>query len=613
MPSMNQVAAKLFNNLHSQNNFQAASKVKPGQILAGKVVKLYPDQKASIQFGGKQMIAQLEAPLTANGKYWFQVATVGEVIRLKVISNRTAADQSSQGIAALLEELGIKNTKERTALLSQLLSKKLPFQKETILQAFQLMEGQGNKSAARSLIVEMISRKLPLTESVLQAVQAKKQQQFGVLLADNQFLLSGDKVSQTLREALTNRLNGFTYQKSDPLMELLQTEIQEERKRGETTLLQVLRKSGVVNESTTNSEVLNSWKTSQSSTGQMNATPALYMEPREVAKGLHQLQQMQLSHSKSFQELLVSLTDLAESQVKAELTSVEKQKMASLQNQLSKSDFLSSISTHLPQKFTEAIRQLIVNDLPARENIELVRQVIDRQLPKTSANLLLQLLSDSTEGQTLLLSDPKQYFLRKLEQVFLFSGVNHENNLLNNQLAEMPMKEQTLKSILLQAIYDGGNKTPEKFEGLLHYLNGLQLTHHQETVNTVQVHLMLPGDHIGVQNDIQIDFEGNKDETGKINPDFCHIVFYLDLEKMKETVIDMQIQKRMVRITVFNENQQLEKLFPLLKNKLHEGLEKLDYHLTSVQWKPFEESDTGSLVQAAQTEWNRKQGVDFRI
>ncbi|QTM99398.1 hypothetical protein ERJ70_08835 [Sediminibacillus dalangtanensis] len=613
MPSMNQAASKLFNTLHSQKIYQTAAKVKPGQILAGKVVKLYPDQKASIQFGGKQIIAQLEAPLTANGKYWFQVATVGEVIRLKVLSNKVTSDQSSQGIAALLEELGVKNTKDRTALVGQLLSKKIPFQKETILQAFQLMDGQGNKTEARSLIVEMISRKLPLTSPVLQAVQAKKEQQFGALLAETQHLLEESAVSSATREALTNRLNGFTYQKNAPLMNLLQTAVQEELKRGDTNLFQMMKKAGVITDSTTFTEWQNTWKTSQSSSGQMNGSLVIQAEPHEVIKGLHQLQQMQLTLSKSYQELLVALTDLAENQAKGELSPLEKQKMASLQTQLVKSDFLSSIPTRLPHKYSEAIHQLIVNESPDRESIDVVRQVIDRQLPKSSANVLLQLLSDTTEGQTMLLTDPKQYFLRKLEQVFLFSGVNHENNLLKDQLVEMPIKEQTLKSILFQALSDSGSKTAEKLDGLLHYLNGLQLTHSQETVNTVQVNLMLPGDHIGVKKDIQIDFEGNKDETGKINPDFCHIVFYLDLEKMKETVIDMQIQKRMVRITVFNENQRLENLFPLLKSKLQQGLENLDYHLTSVQWKPFEESNICSPVQAAQTELDRTQGVDFRI
>ncbi|SDL74624.1 hypothetical protein [Sediminibacillus halophilus] len=613
MPSLNQAAAKLFSALHSQKTFQTAAKVKPGQILAGKVVKLYPDQKASIQFGGKQIIAQLEVPLTVNGKYWFQVATVGEVIRLKILSNKVTSDQSGQGISALMEELGIKSTKDRSALLSQLLSNKIPFQKETILQAFQLMEGQANKLEARSLIVEMISRKLPLTSSALQAIQAKKDQQFGALLADTQDLLDKSAVAPATREALTNRLNGFTYQRNAPLMELLQTAVKEEWERGDTNLFQILKKAGVITDSTSYTDWQNTWKLSQSPSGQMNASPAIQEESHQLIKELHQLQQMQLTLSKSFQELLVSLTDLAENQVKGELPPLEKQKMASLQTQLLKSDFLSSIPTHLPQKYVDAIRQLIVNEVPNRENIDAVRQVIDRQLPTPSANVLLQLLSDSIEGQTLLLSDPKQYFLRKLGQVFHFSGINHEHNLLKDQIAETSIKEQTLKSILLQSFSDSGSKLTEKVDGLLHYLNGLQLTHHQETVNTVQVNLMLPGDHIGIKNDIQIDFEGNKDETGKINPDFCHIVFYLELEKLKETVIDMQVQKRMVRITVFNEHQQLETLFPLLKPELQEGLEKLDYHLTSVQWKAFEESDTSSPVQAAQTELDRTQGVDFRI
>ncbi|WP_053219685.1 hypothetical protein [Virgibacillus senegalensis] len=612
MSSMSRTAANLFHALQKPANVQAAVKMKPGQILAGKVMKLYPDQKASIQFGGRNIVAQLEAPLTANGKYWFQVATVGEVIRLKVLSSRTTAEQSSQGIAALLDELGIKNTKDRTALLNQLVTKKIPFQKETLLQAFQLMEEQMDKQAARSTIVEMISRKLPMTVSVLQALQAKKAEGFGNLLADVQNKLTGLQLPSEMREALSIRLNGFTYQKNTPLFQLLQMFIDDEAGKGNSDIYQLLKKAGIVTDSGSFTDLQKSLKQAQTPLGQSEVLPSLQKASPEVVKELQQLQRMQLPLSAKFMEQLSSLTELSERKINGDLLPSGQQRMEVLRTQLSRSDFFSMLSTQLPKRYVNALQELTLGT-PSPQDIDAVKQVIDRQLPSGSVNLLAHLLSDSSEGQGLLLSDPKQYFLRKVEQVLLFSGLNHENNLSKDQLAALPIKEQTLKSIVLQAISESGNGGNEKLNSLLHYLNGVQLTHHQETVNTVQFHLMLPGDHIGVKNDIQIDFEGNKDEEGKINPDFCHVVFYLDLEKMKETVIDMQIQKRMVSITVFNEHQKLESLFPLFKPALQQGLEQLDYHLTSVRWKPYGKFENGSPVLSGQNECNQNKGVDYRI
>ena len=47
-------------------------------------------------------------------------------------------------------------------------------------------------------------------------------------------------------------------------------------------------------------------------------------------------------------------------------------------------------------------------------------------------------------------------------------------------------------------------------------------------------------------------------EDGKIDPDFARILFYLDLESINKTVIDMQVQNRVVTVTVFNEDDTLK-------------------------------------------------------
>lgn len=47
--------------------------LKNGQILIGKVNKVFPDQTAEVQIGHQKMIANLEIPLRSGEMYWFQV------------------------------------------------------------------------------------------------------------------------------------------------------------------------------------------------------------------------------------------------------------------------------------------------------------------------------------------------------------------------------------------------------------------------------------------------------------------------------------------------------------------------------------------------------------
>ncbi|MDP1417945.1 hypothetical protein Q8G35_05930 [Peribacillus simplex] len=47
--------------------------MKNGQILFGKVNKVFPNQTAEVQISHQKMIATLDIPLRTGEKYWFQV------------------------------------------------------------------------------------------------------------------------------------------------------------------------------------------------------------------------------------------------------------------------------------------------------------------------------------------------------------------------------------------------------------------------------------------------------------------------------------------------------------------------------------------------------------
>ena len=101
-------------------------------------------------------------------------------------------------------------------------------------------------------------------------------------------------------------------------------------------------------------------------------------------------------------------------------------------------------------------------------------------------------------------------------------------------------------------------------------------------------------------------------DDGKIDSDFARVLFYLQMESIKETVIDMQVQNRIVSLTVFNENTKLQPLAQGLKELLAIGLEEKGYQLSGVQIKTFENQNT-PVKKAKVSKDTPSSGVDIRI
>ena len=138
----------------------------------------------------------------------------------------------------------------------------------------------------------------------------------------------------------------------------------------------------------------------------------------------------------------------------------------------------------------------------------------------------------------------------------------------------------SIKSMLIQLIQEQHVLT-DRMQPLLHFINGMQMQSVVDSNNLLQASFMLPGDKLLLNQDIFLQFEGKKNEEGKIDADFCRILFVLDLANLKETMIDMHVQKRIISLTIFNETDQ-GKQHQGLQTMLQEALGKMDYQLSSV-------------------------------
>ncbi|RYG73888.1 hypothetical protein EU245_04865 [Lentibacillus lipolyticus] len=247
--------------------------------------------------------------------------------------------------------------------------------------------------------------------------------------------------------------------------------------------------------------------------------------------------------------------------------------------------------------------------------LNLLRQNPDRTNLQPNLIQRLSQLVEPTSGSvkpenTFLLASPKKQFLNQVQQVLQFTGLDYENMLASNRANE---QHNTVKAMLLQFLQQSDGTVHERSQQLLHFLNGMQLQSVIESANVIHANLQLPGAKLGLPEDIRLEFSGNKTENGEINPDSCRILFYLELTNLKETIIDMHIQKRSVGVTIYNNRQHLTEQTADLKPLLKEGLAALNYQLSTVTFKPIynKQQTLNKTVKAAYQQ--TYQGVDYRI
>lgn len=113
-----------------------------------------------------------------------------------------------------------------------------------------------------------------------------------------------------------------------------------------------------------------------------------------------------------------------------------------------------------------------------------------------------------------------------------------------------------------------------------------------------------------------IQWNGRKKPDGKIDSNECRILFYLELANLGETLVDLQIQNRVLSISVMNGTTDIQQFAGPFIAPLKEKLKSLNYQLKTVT---FEEPTKVPLKLRIKTGRRPAQpdqtyrGVDIRI
>ncbi|MGE7682658.1 hypothetical protein [Peribacillus simplex] len=623
---------------------KGTASLKNGQILFGKVNKVFPNQTAEIQIGHQKMIATLDIPLRTGEKYWFQVQhpIKGKVV-LKALDSPDLNISGLKGTAAqLIAHLGITPEPAATKLAEYLLTNSLPITKETFQSALQWLKTADAAEVGLPVIKTMFIQQLPFVKDVFDALftQSKGEPFHKLLSGFKQQLQDGGpgtrtavklmEVLDSLRVAKQNQLQQIGLQKL--VTTWLNSDSTPEMKSGAFSLLQ---KTGFVPKEITESvflEILIDGAEARSGIPKNSSIDKLH-------QGLQLLSEAKRGAFAKVEEIEIAINlilnshEHEETKLPIDVHSIQRKNISA--------EKLSPLAFHLLQSafFEAAAKKAVggnieVNDLIGYLNKntervaeskgkagELLFQSLNKlpeaQYARINEKLVLSHVLD-TEFQTFDFTNGPSV-AHQLKEMTKILGLQLEHALINlsgDNMAGFPKDLETLKPLLLKLLNEQiPASIKEMAEQILNRITAQQILS-QENGPIQNLLLTLPLNLGSTQTDLTIQWSGRKTKDGKIDPDYCRVLFYLELERIKETVIDMQVQNRIIKVTVINGHGAiLEEAAGQYLDNLRVNLGKMDYRLSGVSFvNPVNEKDRDLRVKLIPfSEAGSYSGVDIRI
>lgn len=629
------MTATSFNPIHMQQNPITANNqplaLKQGQVFHGTIKKLYPDQMAEIQVGNQKFIAKLEVPLKAGDAHFFQVTGTDPQAELKVVSGpMTPTASPSQQINQLLESMNLPKSAEMQQLLGHFMKAELPISKEQLIQAEMWLKAlpEGiSKIDALQTIQKMIELKMPMTNEVFQALMSGQKTSGMATIMENfaQLLAKDTVMPEQLKQNLMQQVQAIAKPFEVETGSVVLAKVLENLTNNAATTsekmqaLSILKESGIIPNQATlqNWSSMNEGKASQQmqQAGQVVQT-ILTAKPENVAQLIEQLKswttnQQFLTNDQKQQinQLIDRFNQLPVTKQTVDIFAKQ------MQDQLLKA-FSQNTSNHL---FTQDIKGLSVKDhllsllkqevASPLQNEALMRNLVKNSIASsqpfiqqivTQADALVQNSMDSKAME------------HAMKTVLKNLGISYEAT-LGNKSADLQMIAHQLKP-QLHTLLQETNMTPqlkEAAEMLMTRMNGMQLSS-GENGHQHQLIMQVPLEFFGKRMDATLQWNGRMKDDGKIDANYARVLFYLQMTSMQETVIDMQVQNRVVTVTVFNENSQIQSLAEPLKAALKIGLAEKNYQLSGVFMKQFDEDlavKNGPVVEQQE----EQSGVDIRV
>lgn len=606
---------------HEQSNAGKAASFRPGQIVSGKVAKLFPNQTAEVQIGVHKVIAQLETPLSADYRYWFRVEPGEGLLHLRVMDSVKGQSKGAEA-ESLLRQLGMQVSPENKTLIQYFLKEQLPITGETLRMASEWIYESISAAEVLRTVKELIIRQLPFSKNVYSALSS---------------VLNGDPLS-SLIGVLRDELKGVDLSsKGKQIYSILENLTMASRdKLGQQAVVRLfsewLNAEGLAS-SRTAFELLKTVGMLPGEAGEDAAVKQLIEEGvqnKPIFQTLTAL--LKISKSGSRREFILNLAKLNGFFAQRSESSRQSQALQTILN-----DFRNGKLSFPPEKnvlntLLKSALSLTINDDSGhlldgekfkQAAVQAGRLLGGEKLSGAAAltpqeNTMLAELKTSLRPESPLPYDQRHIHseLKRIIKTLGFSHEHHVQNLLKQQGGGGDENLDTLKPLLMDFLNEEPvHAAKNAAERLLHKITGFQALS-QESGPLQHYIFQLPVSLWGKVTDLTMQWSGRRTEDGNIDPSHCRVIFYLDLEHLNETIIDLQVQNRIISITVINEHTEMKSLTSPFAAELKANLFTLNYKLSSVSFqKPEPAGDSLSAGQAMTSIVPAKSfsGVDIRI
>lgn len=562
--------------------------LKEGQIFSGKTIKLLPGQMAEIAALGQKVTAQLEAPLQTGERYTFQVTSLDQGIALRVLAETPPASRLPDHAAALLEKLGLPSTKENLAFTAAAIENGKPLSSELIQMASGWLKKSGTAEGL-DVVRFMLVRNLPLTENIFHALlTARSTDSMTGKMGSLQQLLAQNGLAHTEAATVVGRLLGENSNAAVFKGSLNEKAVQ----------LAMALQSINISEKAAALEVL-----SQSS-GRISSTAK---NGETMLAAMAESPPLNSGEAKKHTPILIlkqALAQLASNPIAEETVTA----------------FKRAVSLSIPLQHSErpAIMQQLSQLTSGLQQGEPLASKMAASLFQLSASATVSVSDQAASRMAVLIGADALLFEQplpnsSLRETFRFLGIDHEAILSSKEAAQdIP---QTVKQELLKLMSETmPAPVREAAEQLVGRLNAQHILS-AESGPIQQLVMQAPLQFGEFRGDVTIKWEGKKKADGKIDADFCRVLFYVDMPRLKQTVIDMQVQNRIVHVHIMADvpGPLLKKMSSPAVDSLKQALEAGGYRLSGVSFKEPPPQEKGKPPLARIMDDDGYTGVDIRI
>lgn len=159
-------------------------------------------------------------------------------------------------------------------------------------------------------------------------------------------------------------------------------------------------------------------------------------------------------------------------------------------------------------------------------------------------------------------------------------GINYEFLLSKESLKQSNIAQ--LKPLLLVLMENTEPTIKSIASEILKWLSGQQLVNYDSGEKMVNLLFQVPLIFHEVKHDLWLKIQGYKEEGRQINPENHKLFFYVKLSNIRDTVIELTTQKKIISVKIYNEND-ISNLIEVLTPLLTEKMTAIGFHLSSVK------------------------------